>query len=134
MGNEIKAFDTPAGFKVVFVALFLFSISLAFPPYTGRHVTVVILPIILPMFWYFLLITAYKIEVTNRGSVSFWSVTKRGSVAATDISEIGDGLLVIKIVTSSGAIRVTNLINNPDSLISELVRLNPQIVSKTYSR
>lgn len=134
MDNEIKAFNTPAVFKVVFAALFLFSIALAFPPYTGRHATVLTLPIILPVFWYFFLITAYKIEVTGKGSVSFWSVTKRRSIAVTDISEISDGLIAIKIVTSSGAIRVTNLINNPESLISELARLNPQIVSKAYSR
>lgn len=134
MDNEIKAFNTPVGFKVVFAALFLFSITLAFPPYTGRHATVMLLPIILPMFWYFLLITAYKVEVTDKGSVSFRSVTKRKKIIATDISEIRDGLIVIKIVTSSGAIRITNLINNPESLISELVRLNPQIVSKAYSR
>ncbi|WP_119333150.1 hypothetical protein [Geobacter sulfurreducens] len=134
MDNEIKAFNTPLVFKVVFAALFLFSIALTFPPYTGRHATVLMLPVILPVFWYFLLITAYKIEVTRKGSVSIRSVTKRKSIAATDISEIRDGLIAIKIVTSSGAIRVTNLINNPESLISELVRLNPQIVSKSYSR
>jgi len=133
MDNEIKAFNTPVGFKVVFTALFLFSIVLAFPPYTGRHTTVLMLPIILPVFWYFLLITAYKVEVTG-GSVSFKSVTRRRSIASTDISEIRDGLIVIKIVTSSGPIRVTNLINSPESLISELLRLNPQIVSKAYSR
>ncbi|GLI36916.1 hypothetical protein KI811_14855 [Geobacter hydrogenophilus] len=134
MDDETKEFNTSTGLKVVLAALFLFSIILAFPPYTGRHATVLMLPIILPMFWYFLLITAYKVEVTGRGSVSFWSVTKRRKIAATDISEIRDGLIVIKIVTSTGAIRVTNLINNPESLTSELVKLNPHIVSKAYSR
>lgn len=134
MGEETKAFNTSMGFKVLIAALFLFSIALAFPPYTGRHATVLMLPIILPMFWYFLLVTAYKVEVTDKGSVSFYSVTKRRKIAATDISEIRDGLLIIKIVTNSRVIRVSNLINNPESLISELVRLNPQIVSRAYSR
>lgn len=134
MNSEIKAFNTPMGFKVVFAALLLFSIALAFPPYTGRHAAVLMLPIILPTFWYFLLITAYKVEIAENRTVSFRSVTKKKTIAATDISEIRDGLILINIVTKTEVIRVTNLINNPESLMSELMRLNSQIISKAYSR
>ncbi|ACM19348.1 hypothetical protein Geob_0986 [Geotalea daltonii FRC-32] len=134
MEQEVKTFETSVALRIVYAVLFLISLWVAFPPYSGRHATTLMLPFMLPIYWYFLFFTAHRVEIYKSGTLLCRSILRRKTLYATDISEIHDGLMVIKIITNKGAIRITNLINNPESLTTELQKLNPDIITNGYNK
>jgi len=83
--------------------------------------------ILLPIAWFFVLTTPYKLEIGENGTIKCTSLTSIYTGNMKEITAINHYFALSKIIFPKKVIRLSHLIQNYPSVVSAIRKCNPDI-------